>query len=355
VPGKQTSFDRSGLFRSSRGPGVDPKAGPAVTQRALLDSAWSPWAVESSDSAIDLASWSNANRGQLEQSLLRHGAILFRGFAADRDAFRRFVDSSIPDIMNYREGATPRTALGGGVYTSTEFPSDQHIHLHNELSYVRDWPMRLAFACIEPAASGGATPLADIRRVLDRLPERIRSDFARRGWRLVRNYGDGLGPAWKRAFGVETLEAVAEYCAAADIELEILADDRIRTRQTRPAIHRHPISEEAVWFNHVAFWHPSSLPPAVRAGLGLDEGDLPFNTLWGDGEPIPESVVAEIREAIDSETIRFPWRRGDVLLIDNMLVAHGREPFEGDRKVLAAMGAPSSNCSRAKSGSPEFA
>lgn len=325
-----------------------------MTQRALLEATWSPWAVESPDPALDLAAWSNSHRGQIEERLLQHGAVLFRGFAGDPAAFRRFVDALIPDIMNYREGATPRTALGGGVYTSTEFPNDQQIHLHNELSYVRDWPMRLAFACIEPPTRGGATPLADVRRVLGRLSPATRSDFARRGWCLVRNYGDGLGPPWKRAFGVETLEAVADYCAGADIELEILCDERIRTRQARPAIHRHPITEEAVWFNHVAFWHPSSLPAAVRAGLGLDEPDLPFNTLWGDGEKIPDSVVAEIREAIDSETIRFPWRRGDILLIDNMLVAHGREPFEGDRRVLAAMGAPSSGYPQRKSVSPEF-
>lgn len=350
---EQTSLDRSGLFRSRRGPGVDPAAGPAVTEGPLVEAGWSPWAVESPDPALDLAAWAESHRPALEQSLPKHGAILFRGFANDQAAFRRFVEALIPDIMNYKEGATPRTALGGGVYTSTEFPNDQRIHLHNELSYVLNWPMRLAFACIEPAATGGATPLADVRRVLARLSPGVRSDFERRGWCLVRNYGEGLGPPWKRAFGVDTLEAVAAYCAAADIELEILDEERIRTRQTRPAIHRHPITGEAVWFNHVAFWHPSSLPPTVRAGLGLDERELPFNTLWGDGEPIAESVVTEIREAIDSETIRFPWRRGDILLIDNMLVAHGREPFEGDRKVLAAMGAPSSGYTRHPSGPPE--
>lgn len=353
MAGKHTPLDRSGLLRSSRGRGIDPTEGPAVRQGPLLDSGWSPWAVESEDPALDLLAWSSSNRGPLEQNLLRHGAVLFRGFAHDDSAFRRFVEAFIPQIMNYKEGATPRTALGGGVYTSTEFPADQRIHLHNELSYVRDWPMRLAFACVEPPSSGGATPLADVRRVLARLPGEMRSGFEARGWCLVRNYGDGLGPPWRRAFGVETLDAVADYCAAADIQLEIFDDERIRTRQTRPAIHRHPITGEAVWFNHVAFWHPSSLPPALRAGLGLEEADLPFNTLWGDGERIAEPIVERIREAIEAETIRFDWGRGDILLIDNMLIAHGREPFEGDRKVLAAMGAPSSGYFGGESGSAQ--
>jgi alpha-ketoglutarate-dependent taurine dioxygenase len=336
-------FDRSRLFRTSRGQGVDPAAEYAVAERELLKADWSPWLVQSLDPSLDLVAWSNLQRTHLEERLRTHGAILFRGFAKEKEGFRRFVDAFIPDIMNYKEGATPRTALGGGVYTSTEFPHDQHIHLHNELSYVRDWPMRLAFGCIVPPRIGGETPLADVRRVLERLTQNVRSDFEQRGWCLVRTYGHGLGPAWRRAFGLETLEEVAEYCLAADIQLEVLDNERIRTRQCRLAIHRHPVTGDAVWFNHVAFWHPSSLAPAVRAALELDGSDLPFNTLWGDGEPIPDAVVAELRAAIDAETIRFPWCEGDILLIDNMLVAHGREPFEGDRKILAAMGAPLSS------------
>lgn len=328
-----------------------------MNQGTLLDASgaapWSPWVVESQESTLDLAAWGRLQREHVERRLLQYGAILFRGFAADDAAFLRFVDALIPGIMNYREGATPRTALGAGVYTSTEFPSDQRIHAHNELSYVRDWPMRLAFACIEPPNTGGATPLVDMRRVLNRLPPEIRSNFARRGWRLVRNYGDGLGPAWRRAFGVDTVKAVADYCADADITLEILDDEHIRTCQNRPAIHRHPVTGEQVWFNHIAFWHSSSLSPEMRAGLAFDVQNLPFDTSWGNGERIPDDVVAQIRLAITAETIRFPWHRGDILLIDNMLVGHGREPFEGDRKVLAAMGTPFSGYSNDAIAMPE--
>jgi alpha-ketoglutarate-dependent taurine dioxygenase len=33
----------------------------------------------------------------------------------------------------------------------------------------------------------------------------------------------------------------------------------------------------------------------------------------------------------------FAWQKGDLLMVDNMLVAHGRAPFTGPRRILVAM------------------
>jgi hypothetical protein len=106
---------------------------------------------------------------------------------------------------------------------------------------------------------------------------------------------------------------------------------------------RHPRTGETVWFNHALFFHVSSLPEgAARESIiaGVAEEDLPYNTFYGDGAPIESEVLSQIREAYRSETVSFDWERGDVLMVDNMLVAHGREPFEGARDVAVVMGDP---------------
>jgi hypothetical protein len=102
---------------------------------------------------------------------------------------------------------------------------------------------------------------------------------------------------------------------------------------------RHPATRELSWFNHIAFYHVSSLAAEVRESLlsQFDEGDLPFNTYYGDGSAIEASVVEEIRDAYREETVEFSWREGDLLLLDNMLVGHSRKPFAGPREILVAM------------------
>lgn len=247
--------------------------------------------------------------------------------------------------MEYTEGATPRTKLGDSIYTSTEYPPDQTIALHNELNYVTMWPMKILFFCVIPATGGGETPIADVRRVFQRLDPAIRERFMDKGWMLMRNAGEGLSLPWQTTFHASTRQELEEYCQRAQVEFEWKDHDRLRTRQVRPAVARQPKTREWLWFNHVAFWHVSSLEPAVREAMFkvFKEEDLPYNTYYGDGSPIDDEVVAALRAAYDAETVRFLWQKSDLLLLDNMLVAHGRSTFSGARKLLAAMGAPNSD------------
>src|SRR6185295_14100684 len=95
----------------------------------------------------------------------------------------------------------------------------------------------------------------------------------------------------------------------------------------------HPNTGEEVWFNHAAFFHVSTLDPIVRDVLleTIGEENLPNNTYYGDGSPIESSVLEEIRAAYAQEIVAFPWQEGDILMLDNMLVAHGRSPYSGPR------------------------
>jgi alpha-ketoglutarate-dependent taurine dioxygenase len=305
-----------------------------------------PLVIQPRIDGVDLPEWIVQNREVVEAALRQHGGLLFRGFPMEGQSdFERFVARVCPNTMTYMEGATPRTQLTKAVYTSTEYPAERTIALHNELTYVRTWPGRIVFFCVVAAADGGETPIADVRRVLGRLRPETVAPFAELGWMLVRNFGPALSMTWQNAFRTESRDELERYCVDAGIAVEWLGGDRLRTRQVRPALARHLVTGELAWFNHVAFWHASSLDPATQSALVAHFGwdGLPYNTFYGDGSPISEDTVEEIRQAYREETIAFPWQPSDLLLLDNMLAAHGRRPFSGARRILVAMSDPCSD------------
>src|SRR5262245_7079285 len=301
-----------------------------------------PLMMRPSVEGLDLVAWAVSNRELIKTRLLRHGGILFRNFdMTSPEAFEQFVIASSAELLPYKERSSPRTRVSNNVYTSTDYPADQSIFLHNENSYQHTWPLKIFFFCQTPAAQGGETPIADCRKVLERIDPAVRRRFAEKGWMLVRNFGDGLSLTWQAVFQTDDRSEVEAYCREAGIETE-WRGDRLRTRQARRAVARHPMTGEMVWFNHAAFFHLSTLEPATREALlaGLDEEDLPNNTYYGDGAPIEPSVLEEIREAYSSERKSFAWQEGDLLMLDNMLVAHGRNSYAGRRKILVAMTEP---------------
>jgi alpha-ketoglutarate-dependent taurine dioxygenase len=302
-----------------------------------------PLLVEPAAPGVDLMAWTAANRELVERKLLEHGGILFRGFALqgaeDLDAFIR---ASSGESLEYRERSSPRTAVKGNIYTSTDYPPSYPIFLHNENSYQSEWPLRIFFFCRLPALTGGETPIADCRKVLAGIDPDIRERFASRGWMVQRNFGDGFGLTWQTVFQTSDPRQVEEHCRTRGIEVEWKEDGRLRTRAVRPALTRHPRLGEPVWFNHATFFHVSTLEPAVRDSLldEFEEGDLPANTYYGDGTPIEPEVMDHLRAAYRQATVSFPWQKGDLLLLDNMLVAHGRAPFTGPREILVGMAEP---------------
>lgn len=292
---------------------------------------------------VDLCAWAAAHRPDVERHLVESGGILFRGFGlTGPEDLERFIAAVSDGSLEYKERSSPRSAVAGNIYTSTDHPPSQSIFLHNENSYQSVWPRKIFFLCTKAAASGGATPIADCRRVMRRIDPAIRDRFVDKGWMVVRNFGSGFGLDWPTVFQTEDRGEVEAHCLRAGIECEWRPDGNLRTRARRSAVAEHPVSGEAVWFNHATFFHVTTLEPTLRDTL-LDqfaEEDLPANTFYGDGSPIEAEVLDHLREAYRAETVRFPWREGDLLLLDNMLVAHGRDPFEGERRVLVGMAEP---------------
>ncbi len=302
-----------------------------------------PLLIESRTEGINLVQWAREARRNISEQLARHGGILFRGFTVKSAAdLEQVVEAVAGRSLEYRERSSPRSRITGNIYTSTDYPSGQSIFVHNENSYQQSWPLMLFFFCETAPQSGGETPIADCRNVLRRISAPVKERFRRKGWMYVRNFGDGFGLDWQVVFQTTDRSAVEEHCRRNGIETEWKEKNRLRTRAVRPAIARHPRTGDEVWFNHATFFHVTTLEPTIRQALLAEFGgdDLPTNTFYGDGSPIEASVLDELREAYRQETVTFPWRKGDVLLLDNMLAAHGRAPYTGARNILVGMAEP---------------
>lgn len=299
--------------------------------------------VEAREEGLALADWAKGRQELIDGWVVEHGGVLFRGFGVDQPAdFQAAIEVLCGGALDYTERSSPRSHVEGKVYTSTDHPATQPIYLHNEQSYNLRFPRNIAFYCHVPADGGGATPVADCRKVYRRLDPEVRERLEEGGYLYIRNFHPNYGLSWQEAFQTDDKAAVERYCADNLIECQWRPDGCLRTAQKRRVAARHPVSGEATWFNHLTFFHVSTLEPAVRDFMlaAFGEDALPNNTYHGDGSPIGSQVLDELRRLYAEETVSFPWRRGDVMLLDNILTAHGRTPFSGPREILTAMARP---------------
>jgi alpha-ketoglutarate-dependent taurine dioxygenase len=313
-----------------------------------------PLVIQPSASRVDLVTWASERREAIEASLYKYGGLLFRGFdVSTPPEFEGFIRAVSGELLEYRERSSPRSNVGNNVYTSTDHPPDQSIFVHNENSYQQTFNLKIFFFCETPAPIGGETPITDCRKILPLIDPPVRERFLEMGWMYVRNYGDGFGLSWQTVFQTEDKKAVEEHCHKNGIQVEWKDGARLRTRAVLPAVSRHPRTGEPIWFNHATFFHYTTLEPWIQEAMLEEfdsEEDFPTNTLYGDGSPIERSALDGLREIYRRQTVTFAWERGDVLMLDNMMVAHGRGPYSGERRILVGMSEPTTRAEVATNG-----
>jgi len=285
--------------------------------------------------------WVKENKSIIDKCLVKFGGILLRNFGIySVSEFNKIAQTICPNLLDYVYRSTPRTKLGGKIYTATEYPADKTIPFHNENAYSKSWPEKIFFFSVIVASEGGETPIANSRNVYKRIDNSIKEKFEQNGILYVRNYTPGVDLSWQDVFQTDQKDVVNKYCQDNDINFEWNdIGPELTTKQVCQASITHPISGESVWFNQAHLFHISALEENDRFSLirELGEENLPRNTFYGDGKPIEVEVLDHIREAYNQEKIKFKWHKGDIMILDNILTAHAREPFKGERKVAVAM------------------
>jgi len=286
---------------------------------------------------LDPIGWAESNRDLTMTQLAQHGAVLFRGFnLPTRKEFEHFARALCPNLYS-DYGDLPKV---GKIYEVTPYPPDKIIGFHNESSHMHRWPMRQFFYCEQPALGGGTTPVVDCRKVLAALDPEIREALASKGLRYTRNFIKGVDVPWSDFFGTEDRAEVATYCKENNISFAWKGAEDLMTWQECPGIVSHPTTGELLLFAQVQLHHIAFLDSEVRESLIRQYGleNLPRNVYFGDGSEIP----FEWAHAIDTHywklSVEFAWQQGDVLLVDNMLVAHARQTFTPPRRMFVAMG-----------------
>jgi alpha-ketoglutarate-dependent taurine dioxygenase len=331
-----------------------------------------PLVVEArGDRSVDgLCAWIAAHHDYVRERLRTNGAILFRGFEAfDAPSFERVARAVDPELKNEYLGTSPRNALTSHVFTASELPPFYPIPQHCEMTFIQDPPKRLFFACfVEPATGSGETPLADFRKVLRDLDPELVARFEKKGLRIVRNYagpqGGGRFDLWKlkrwdEMFLTSDRAVVESKCRAEGFDPIWTEGGGLRLVSSQPIVRTHPETGAPAWHNHVTTFHVSqaageyrrihALRPTVRNFLiwqlarvlerlqrRKPADERAMHVTWADGSEIPDADVEALREAVWKHLVVIPWRRGDVVAIDNYAVSHGRLPYAGPRMVAVA-------------------
>lgn len=295
--------------------------------------------------------WAGRHAAALQDIAQQVGVVLIRGLDVDTpEAFRAVCAAIEPELRRYTGGDSPRTGVGQDVYTSTEYDRSLEVLLHNELSYAGWSPRLVFFGCLLPSETGGETHLADGRKIYKALPERLRARFEEKGIVYLQHLWDadgapGIGKSWQETFETDDRATAEAYLRESGMDWD-WTDFGIRTRAPHAAIRRHPKSGEMCWWNQADQWHRGLA--GVKTSFGADddprfdpatagEETLGNHVTYGDGSEIAIEDLETVRAVSRSVEVAFPWQRGDVMLIDNILAMHGRKPYTGDRRVLVAM------------------
>lgn len=296
-----------------------------------------PLVIKPNTPGLILNDWIVNNREQFESKVKLHGAVLFRGFHINSvEKFENFSKLYADVPLEYNLRSSPRYSVGKNVYHTTTYPKEYSIQMHSESSYAPNHPSNIVFCCINPADQRGETPIADNRLVFKNLTEETKSKFLEKGVKYVRNLNKEIGLSWQEVFQTTDKKEVEKECDKTGIGFRWVSEDELILTWYKKAIWEHPLTKESVWFNHAFFFNKYALEKTFLEAVETDD-QLPNNTFYGDGSIISKKEIEEIKEAYKKSTIEFPWEKGDVLFLDNMLMSHGRNPYSGDRKIITSL------------------
>ncbi len=297
--------------------------------------------------------WFAQNKSVFDRLAVAHGALLFRDFPVrGTEAFGRAIDHYPTNDLNYVGGASQRSGIAGRVMETTNAPKHWPFQMHQEMAYLPRYPRMIAFYCNVAPPAGGETLVADFRLLEHRLPRRFWDEVKTRGVRYARNFrapGEidpvraKMHNTWTAAFQTEDAASAEAACRGVGLEPRWESDGSLTALFTAPGFTHHSLTGQTVWFNHIASQTQNLRNKGAEQwalyNLHYGAGDKPrpYFTTYGDGGEVDPEDVEDLQLTIEAITQSLRWEQGDILLIDNVLTAHGRAPFDGVRDIQVAL------------------
>ncbi|KAJ0890841.1 putative TauD/TfdA-like domain, taurine dioxygenase TauD-like superfamily [Helianthus annuus] len=286
---------------------------------------------------IELTEAIKANRPWLDSLLHQSGAILFRGFSVSSASdFNDVVESSGYEDFSYGVGgAGSRTKVVGRVYTANEAPPHQNIPFHHEMSHSPVFPSKLFFFCEVEPGKGGETCIALSHVIYERMEQKhpkFVKEMEEKGFIYTRVLGDEsdhsspVGRSWKEVFMTDDKTIAEERAAKLGMKLEWMEGAVKAIIGPNPGFRYDEVKKHKIWFNGVVGRFEDKL-----------NNDPANAVVFSDGKPLPADVSDDCAKIFDEECVALQWRKGDVLLLDNLAVVHSRRPLITlPRRVLAS-------------------
>lgn len=282
-------------------------------------------------------------------SFNEHGALLFRNFQIDCDGFTEFTSTLCNSFSTYkgggfRWGKLDREKINNNetLLTVTGATQSFSIPLHGEMYYMKNRPTLLWFFCAEPPAVAGETILCSGTELYRQLGTKEREFFSQNQLKYIRHL---TSDEWPVAFQTGDWESLRSWCEDNDCKLSENSDGSITIEYVISAVLREGATGKKVFINNLLLIH--SIEQSIRSGLAAQVVELPrdacpFIVRSESGEEIPSAIVGQVEQTADKLTAKVAWRKGDVLMIDNRRILHGRKKCRGtDRKIFVRMGEPS--------------
>ena len=277
------------------------------------------------------------NYKKVKEKVDEIGAVLLRGFSIDTvEKFATISNSFGSNDVNMSCSAGPRINMGHNVFTSNEAPSEKSIPVHHEMAQCKEYPSYVLFYCIFPAEEGGCTPIIKSSKVCEefkkKFPE-ITKRIKKEGVRYLREFPETtdhnspLGKSWKDTFNVKTEQELEEVLNKKNIQWKWLDNGTVQTISEPINIFRRYNNEEIIFM------------AAETSLLNIQKGPKK-KLIHGNLEHFDkktEQAFIYIGNYAYNESVRIPWQKYDVLVLNNNLVMHARDPFIGERKILVSL------------------
>ncbi|KAL3492441.1 hypothetical protein BJX62DRAFT_250638 [Aspergillus germanicus] len=295
--------------------------------------------------------------GQLRTLAKQHaGAILIRGLPIKTAHDYSAVAHALGLQPHTEVGRPPlRTVLAPNVKTANEGPPELPIWPHNEYGWSTINPAWLTFCALKVPERGGATPITSsiyIAHRLGQLKPRFLEDLRRFGAKYTYRYTaevlvSNTGNSIRGAYGEHVTEGDDEQTFRKKVEAEVRRhserfewheDGSLSVTHVVPAIRIHNSTGLAVFFGNItSAWGRSRHHGATRPPFQGDDGSYHPPPQFGDGSPMDVDDLDALLDIAEGSAVNVEWEEGDLVILDNYAVQHSRQPWVGERQVLAAL------------------